>query len=82
LSSHSTADLSDIHQFHYSAGKFSSQLIIPEEITSAHLKAHPHKAPSPDGIPMYYIKLMGMPLLECLNPFSKPVSAFLTTPFS
>ncbi len=62
------ADLSDIPDFQYPAEKFLSTTISIEEIASALCKARPHKAPGPDDIPIFFLKLLGRPLLEYLQP--------------
>jgi hypothetical protein len=65
---HSLADLSDIPEFQYSTIKSSSPSVTLEEIASTLSKARLHKAPGPDGIPMYLVKLLGKPLLGYLQP--------------
>ncbi len=62
------ADLSDIPSFHYPAEKFSSSIDSLDKLASALSKAHLHKAPGPDGILMFFLKLLGRPLLEYLQP--------------
>ncbi len=62
------ADLSDIPDFYYPAEKSSSASISLEEIASALSKASPHKVPGPDGLPIFFLKLLGKPLLEYLQP--------------
>jgi hypothetical protein len=58
------ADLSHIAEFQYPAEKFSPPSITLEEIASALSEARPHKDPGPDGIPTYFLKLLGRLLLE------------------
>ncbi len=62
------ANLSDIPEFQYPAEKSSPPYFTLEEIASALSKAQPHKDPGPNGGPMYFIKLLGRPLLEYLQP--------------
>jgi hypothetical protein len=61
------ANLSDISEFQYPAQKTLSPSITVEEIAFALSNAPPHKAPGPDGIPMYFLKLLGRPLLKYLQ---------------
>ncbi len=61
------ADLSDIPDFQYPAEKFSSPNITQEEIASDLSNAHPHKAPGPDELLMFFPKLLGKPLLQFLQ---------------
>jgi hypothetical protein len=62
------ADLFNIPHFQYCAEKSSSLSTTLEEIAFALSKACPHNAPGPEGIPMYFLKLMGWLLLEYLQP--------------
>ncbi len=62
------ADLSDIPEFQYPAEKMSSAFISLDEIASALSKASSYKAPGPDQLPMFFLKLLGRPLLEYLQP--------------
>ncbi len=61
------ADLSDIPSYAYPPGKQSPAAITVEEIASALSKAKSHKAPGPDGIPIFVLKLLGQPLLKYLQ---------------
>ncbi len=62
------AYLSNITDFQDPAEKSLPPSYTLEEISSALFKACLHKAPGPDGIPMYFLKLLGRPLLEYLQP--------------
>jgi hypothetical protein len=70
------ADLSDIPGFQYPAEKFSPTTLSVVEIASALSKSRPHKAPGPDGIPMFFLKLLGRPLLEYLQPLFQACFCF------
>ncbi len=74
------ADLSDIPDFQHPAEKFSFPTITLDEIASALSKAHPHKAPGPDGLPMFFLKLLGKPLLQVLQLFFQACLCFFYHP--
>ncbi len=63
-----TADLSDIPNFVYPMEKMSSHIISLEESSFAVSKARSNRAPGPDGIPIFFLNLLGRPLLEYIEP--------------
>jgi hypothetical protein len=59
-------DLSNVPDFQYPVEELSFSTISLEEIASTLSKAHSHKALGPDGLPIYFLKLLGKVHLEFL----------------
>ncbi len=62
------ADLSDIPNASYPAEMPSTMSILKEDIPSVMKKLHPFKAAGSDGIPFFFLKCLGSPLVSFLKP--------------